>query len=300
MSSYPASATYPSTAHYPGAGVVYPSTAQYPGGTPTFVGPLDAFTTGMVQAGWVFRLLSSWTGNLFRVRRQSDNSELDIGYLPTGLPDMASLSSFVGVGAWNWVKLYDQSGSGVDLVQGTAALQPLGAIDGNGLPYMTSPTGTASADGPGIQATGLAIVANGGLTALCASASTTNGLISSYLHKFDNTDQGEILAAGTTALGVGGMYNFIALTTIPGSLYVMGGQSGTSANRARLTIGTASDVSAVFSVFDLDEIHIGGNFNSQYWCGDATIYGHITWNIDIGNSSLDDAVNIIRPLIGAL
>jgi hypothetical protein len=60
---------------------------------------------------------------MLRVRRDSDNSEQDIGQL-AGVLDRNALEIFCGGGEGYMTTFYDQSGSGNDLVQATAADQP--------------------------------------------------------------------------------------------------------------------------------------------------------------------------------
>ena len=58
---------------------------------------LDVY--GNAASAFSLRKLSQYyTGSAIRVRRSSDNSELDIGFDATGSLDQASLSSFVGSG----------------------------------------------------------------------------------------------------------------------------------------------------------------------------------------------------------
>lgn len=62
--------------------------------------------------------------NCIRIRRDSDNTEQDFVTLGSGYVDVAGISSFVGAGSGFVTKLYDQSGTGNDLSQATAANQP--------------------------------------------------------------------------------------------------------------------------------------------------------------------------------
>lgn len=89
-----------------------------------FQGPLDAHTAGMAGAWSVARrLLTSYSGPLIRVRRSSDNAELDVNANAAGALNATTLLAFVG-GSSGWVsKIYDQSGLARDLAQGTAAAQ---------------------------------------------------------------------------------------------------------------------------------------------------------------------------------
>lgn len=89
----------------------------------SFVGPLDAYTSGLRVAHSVARrLLSSYTGPLFRVR-SSAGGEQDIGYGSDGLADTAALASFIGANSGFVTIIYDQSGGGFHQRQTTAAAQ---------------------------------------------------------------------------------------------------------------------------------------------------------------------------------
>jgi hypothetical protein len=73
---------------------------------------LDIYT-GATQAYSVRKLRSGYTGAAFRVRRSSDNAELDIGFVGENM-DTATLLTFCGAGDGRIVKIYDQSGNGLD------------------------------------------------------------------------------------------------------------------------------------------------------------------------------------------
>ena len=70
----------------------------------------------------VRKLSSSYTGSALRVRRSSDNTEQDIGFVGLDL-DTSALSSFVGAGNGFVTKWYDQSGTVRDMIQAPAANQ---------------------------------------------------------------------------------------------------------------------------------------------------------------------------------
>lgn len=99
--------------------------------------PLDPYTTGLAFAYARKRLLTSWTGALYRVRRTSDNTEQDIAYDPTSGTDTASLTTFVGSSSGYVSKWYDQSGAGLDLLQATTTAQPQVVNAGTVLPNFT-------------------------------------------------------------------------------------------------------------------------------------------------------------------
>lgn len=77
---------------------------------------------GAKRAYSVRKLSSSYSGSALRVRRSSDNTEQDIGFIGQDL-DTAALSSFVGANNGFVTTLYDQSGNGINSSQSTANAQ---------------------------------------------------------------------------------------------------------------------------------------------------------------------------------
>jgi len=93
-----------------------------PGGA-SFVGALDGYTANLTIAWSVSRrLLTSYTGSLIRVRRSSDSSHQDIGYLADGSLDEAALLAFTGAGDGFIHTVYEQS-AGRNFGNATAAAQ---------------------------------------------------------------------------------------------------------------------------------------------------------------------------------
>lgn len=91
--------------------------------TTKYVGLLDALGIS-ATAAVSFRLLrSAYTGKSMNVRRSSDNSTMDIGFVG-GNFDSMTYSTFIGGGSGFVTKWYDQSGNGNDVSQTTAANQP--------------------------------------------------------------------------------------------------------------------------------------------------------------------------------
>lgn len=83
---------------------------------------LDAYTGA--SAAYSLRLLSnSYAGSAIRVRRSSDNTETDIGFVGGDL-DTAALSTFSSKTTSYVTKWYDQSGNANDAVMTTTSLQP--------------------------------------------------------------------------------------------------------------------------------------------------------------------------------
>lgn len=99
---------------------------------------LDDYS-GAAAAYSLRQLSSSYSGNAVKVRRSSDNTETDIGFVGGEL-DTASLSSFAGAGDAFVVSWFDQSGNSKNATQATTANQPkiydsvTGVITENGKP----------------------------------------------------------------------------------------------------------------------------------------------------------------------
>lgn len=88
-----------------------------------FIGLLDTYSGAAVA--YSFRKLSSiYSGNCIRVRRSSDNTEQDIGFV-NNILDTTTLLSFVGSGSGYVTTWYDQSGNIRNATQTTAANQPI-------------------------------------------------------------------------------------------------------------------------------------------------------------------------------
>ena len=96
---------------------------------PAFTGLLDTYT-GAEAAYSTRRLYSLYTGAALRVRRDSDDTEQDIGFDSNGDLDTSALATFVGSGNNGYVtKWYGQessggTGSGNDAAQSTGTAQP--------------------------------------------------------------------------------------------------------------------------------------------------------------------------------
>ncbi|GAA2881215.1 alpha-L-arabinofuranosidase [Actinoplanes cyaneus] len=101
--------------------------AQVTPGGGTTGGPCDLYAAGgtpcVAAHSTVRALYSSYRGNLYQVRRSSDNSTRAIGALSGGAADAASQDSFCAGTTCVVTVLYDQSGRGNDLwYQGSAAV----------------------------------------------------------------------------------------------------------------------------------------------------------------------------------
>lgn len=78
---------------------------------------------GSVAAYGMRKLRANYNGPAFRVRRSSDNAELDIGFDGQDI-NVSALSSFIGANSGYIAKWYDQSGNDKHAIQGTTGSQP--------------------------------------------------------------------------------------------------------------------------------------------------------------------------------
>jgi hypothetical protein len=109
------------------------------GGVVPYVGLLDSYP-GAAAAYSVRLLKSDYTGSAIRVRRSSDNAEQNIGFTALGNLDTTALTSFCGAGNGFVTTWYDQSGSGVNATQTTAANQPQIVSSGSVITENSKPT----------------------------------------------------------------------------------------------------------------------------------------------------------------
>lgn len=86
--------------------------------------PLDALAADILGAYSFRRLRTGYSGPAVRVRRDSDNTEQDIGFTPAGLLDTQAVTTFCGAGNGFVTTVYDQSLTPRNVTQATASLQP--------------------------------------------------------------------------------------------------------------------------------------------------------------------------------
>lgn len=102
---------------------IYTNKAAAPA-PPAFAYLFDDYS-GYLKGYSLRQLLSTYTGSAIEVRRDSDGTTQDIGFVSNEL-DTASLLSFVGASGTGTVRTwYDQSGNGFDLRQTNATYQPM-------------------------------------------------------------------------------------------------------------------------------------------------------------------------------
>jgi hypothetical protein len=111
---------------------------------------LDLYPNATVAYS-VRRLSSTYTGNLIRVRRSSDNTEQDIGYDSTNVLDTAALLAFVGAGNGFITTWYDQSGNANNAAQTAVLNQPQIVSSGSLLTVNSKPCFTLSINNSGFS-----------------------------------------------------------------------------------------------------------------------------------------------------
>lgn len=93
--------------------------------TPPILTPLLDSYSGASASYSLRKLRTAYSGSVIRVRRGSDNQELNIGFDASGNLDTSALSSFVGANNGFVTVWYDQSGNGKNASQSTTTYQPL-------------------------------------------------------------------------------------------------------------------------------------------------------------------------------
>jgi hypothetical protein len=93
-------------------------------------------------AAYSTRLLrgASYSGSAIRVRRSSDNTELNIGFTTSGNLDTAALTTFASGGDAFVTTWYDQSGNSRNMLQATAGNQPQIVSAGSVITQNSKPT----------------------------------------------------------------------------------------------------------------------------------------------------------------
>lgn len=262
-----------------------------------FVGVLDGYATGLGGAYSVSRrLLSSYTGALIRVRRDSDGTEADIGFDADGLLDVNALLAFSGLGSAYVVTIYDQSGLGRHVTCSSLSNQlrivdavVLEVIGSNGRPNGYAVNG---GEGPYVSAT------------FTANTSATLSVVSSFFMSAATAvggvrymgllkDAGEDYGGGNN-IGVFVRQDFNArLATVYNGAYpffinaALGNTRSAyfraTGSQMELNIGGASATSAFSTTLGFNRVVLSGYSaaNSFSEAGDRQME-HVVWQTDIG------------------
>lgn len=250
----------------------------------SFVGPLDAYTADLLHLPCMtHRLLASYTGPAFRMRVDTGGSpEYDIGFLADGTIDAASITSNASGNNWFIRTVYDQSGNGRHLQQASAAAQPQGGIDGNGLAYCYAPgagfstTNLQSATGLAIAitdstawnvASSAAFVTD--LTRVRDTAAVSERRIINFASELQAHSPGVGTPAAIAATGTG---LYTTTVRLNGSGIVLSN---------RLTSATGTQASAAFTIDSFGFGHGGGGAS---WSQNSKFYAGGFWAADLGEA----------------
>ncbi len=253
------------------------------GGGESFTGPLDAYASGLVALYSVNnRLLASYSGSLFRVRRSSDSAETNIGALPDGSLDVSALTTFLGGGSGFIRTLYDQSGNDRHQQKATAAAQPQIGVDGNGQYYIYAPGAGSSTTSMSI--TGLSIAApeftiwsvagSSGvwLVPLCLRDNTATK--ERAMMNYGNSSNALIQdnATGTVPTSISQTSNLVYSTVLSA-----GSAGSRMTDRLSTTTGTRNA-----SPCNIEQIHLGMVSGGAAWLQNAPFYLAGVWAVDQG------------------
>ena len=238
--------------------------------------PLDmvAASTG----AWSTRKVSStYTGSCLRVRRSSDDAELDIGFSGV-LLDTAALLAFVGVGNGFVVTWYDQSGAGInrDFAQLAKPNQPSIVTSGallttvGGQPSLVFDGATSIMVTDNLASAYLTVAAG---TVLCVFEATLINTANSPAYDNDgvwcNTDSqiGLYLHSTTPsarALNDDGVVDFAASTIALNTSYVHVWRHGSSVISSYLNNNTATQSTASGNTSALNtQLQLGRNYDTS-------------------------------------
>ena len=252
--------------------------------------PLDAVAAATKSACYgalsvARQLTKTYSGNLFTVRRSSDNTSQDIGFTVTGEANVAALTAFVGSGTGYVTKIYDQSGQGNNVTQTNAAYQPVIVSAGtvqylnghltmlcSGSQWLYSPSGvSALANAPVtlraagkfsslVSSTSMCGVGNAGTNVdveLGMSTSTTG--FTAYLGQSGNVSYSAYPLSANTAYSLGGV---LTTSNVAATVW-SNGSSGTMSVAFKYSGGAGT-------------LSIGGSRGASSYAQATTMYGYVS------------------------
>jgi hypothetical protein len=214
-----------------------------------FIGLLDTYPNAAVAYS-LRKLRTAFTGSAIRVRRSSDNTEQDIGFVNNEL-DTSSLTTFCEAGNGFVTTWYDQSGNGYNATQTTAANQPQIVSSGSVILQNSKPTITHTSSTPLL---------------LSSTVNLTNAYAMYGIAKFNANDK-ELFGDSGTGFGFSyGIYqNANELYHAAGAAFTGNFGAGYGLNFNLLTIERASTTSV--------NIYKNANlFNTKTLNGNSNFY----------------------------
>ena len=237
---------------------------------------LDIYTGASVA--YSVRKLKSGITNCMRIRRSSDNSEQDIGFV-NGYLDTASITSFVGSNDAFVVTWYDQSGNSNNLTQSTASQQP--KIVSSGTIITDGSKASMTFDGSNdYMSLGSALTISGAFTSFSVAKRTSSGGLGVALITSNGNGRGYTPYRYSD--------NYLYCHNVPGVIYSNTG--GTSTSQELLT--GYMDGSSVSS----SDLYVNGSILSGR--GQVTQSGATTLdNLGYRSSASEYAAGNIQELI---
>lgn len=247
-----------------------------------FVGALDAYLTNLIAVYSINdKLVASYNGSAVRVRRSSDNTLTDIGFLGNGDFDAASYLAFIGAGNGFAHTIYDQSGNGRHQVQATAAAQAQIGVDGNGHYYLYAPGAGFSTTNYYVSGLSLSIT-DFTLWSVCSAAAYAFGVInlrdagapkervlanysSSLLPTFQDNATGTVATIGSTN------------TNVYSAIWAAGSGGNKIGNRLTTATGTR-----VPSSLNISNLGLGRSGGGAFWAQNSRFYLGAAWSEDKG------------------
>ncbi len=241
----------------PYVAAIYPDTSNQSQGTADLL--LNLYT-GVAAAYSVRKLDKDYTGNCMRVRRDSDDSETDIGFDANGDLDTAAIATHCGSANGYVDSWYDQSGNGKDATQNTKTSQPKiyngsAVITENGKPAVQHLSGTPN----------ILVATSFNMTGTSAITSFVTG----YGTSTSGTGAVSIMGSG------GGADAFLQTmetgVRTGGGAAVFGTQSSTASSLVSMLFPSGGDISDI-------TCFINGSSSSRTFLSDNTI--------DLGSSTV--------------
>lgn len=250
---------------------------------PLFVGILDGLSE-WEEGAWSVsaRLQTSYAGPLMTIRRASDDDEADIGYDAHGLADQEAITSFTGGGDWYVVRVYDQSGNGLDLRQPTVVEQPKGMVDGNGLVCCTS-------DAESFVVTYLAHYTPSPTIYFPAYTSWGVGAAAGLFDLmtiYTTEAQPRRLLNYSNEMAIYVRGPIVNLTSTNSQLYTMVGQVGEAGCRLHNGLTFAATEGGVQEA-DVNYLGVGASGSEPLWQPGSRWYAGAVWSADIGDAAVD-------------
>ena len=214
---------------------------QRKAGAPAFQALLDLYPNA-AAAYSLRKLRAAYTGAAVRIRRSSDNTETDIGFLNNEF-DSAAAQTFCGAGNGFVTTWYDQSEGSNNLVQTTAANQP--QIVSSGVVLTQNSKATIKSDGT-----------NDLLRRVGSGTSTQNSLICVY--------KANVLGSYNTIASVGNInstnpLNMMLSSALTGKrvIYSDAGNNSVDGNST-----TNFELSSIFSAASSIEMNVNGSLQT--------------------------------------